>query len=530
VSRSIETLLANEGSRRLAIGGFLARPDVVPEEKLLPAIQSELLAEISFPDISRVDETFLILQSVKNETSLKTLHEFLLRRAAGRQPSEQSPDAMLIYLDARLGRRSDVESRIAEMQNPLPEEAKISQEDQLYRILVLNRRLKEIGGEWDPVRLTLLEHLLAHTTEDYVLVDTVLEELGALYESLGQQQKARNILNQRVQRMLNSTGFANGNPSESIRELLQAGEKIQHSGFPIEGARLLLNVTAHDIEEFTSDLDDDKAVAFKSRFNASQRWARQQISAEKLVYWFEIAVQSAAEDTGDADLDPGRFDLLLELTGTTDPRTRDAATLKTGRMDSVILKAIEKQSFDDEKMRTTLTASIRTLLADENPPVSLLTAALAVALRMDNAELRNGVVEKLNLLQAPVTPETVSETAARLPKPTIPAALRSAPDVSVALAAKMLVQSGMHADAVNRLLQHAAARAKTVDNRLVQIAVLNECLATATQAKLTDLAVTLETERDTVLADQIAAVSLGTSGSIDLRHEIRTRLLKLEEP
>ena len=547
VSKSIESLLANEGTRRLAIGGFLARPDVVAEEKLLPAIQSELLSEVSFPDISRIDETYLILQGVKHETSLKTLHDFLLRRAAGRQPSEQSPDAMLIYLDARLGRRSNAESRIAEMHSPSPESPAGWQENQLYEILALNRHLKEIGTDWDPVRLTLLEHLLPHTADVETFFDPVLEELGSIYESLGQQQKARSILNQRVQRLLNSTGTANGDPSDSIRELLQAGEKIQHSGFPIEGARLLLNVTAHDIDEFTSDLDDDKAVAFTSRFNASQRWAQQQISAEKLVHWFDNAVQSAKEDdghfeagpasetrgtlsNGDPDLYPGHLDLLLELSGTTDPRIRDADILKTGRISSVIVKAIEKQSFDDAKLRTTLTETIRTLLKDDSPPASLLTAALAFALHMDDAELRAAVVEQLNLLQDSGSPHTASETDARSPKPKIPAALRSAPDVAVVLAAKMLAKTETHADTISRLLQHAAARVKTIDNRLVQIAVLNECLATATQAKLTELVGTLEAERNTVVADQIAAVSIGTPGSIDLRHEIRTRLLKLEEP
>ena len=547
VSKSIETLLANEGTRRLAIGGFLARPDVIAEEKLLPAIQSELLSEVSFPDISGVDETYLILQSVKNETSLKTLHEFLLRRAAGRQPSEQSPDAMLVYLDARLGRRADVESRIAEMQSLVPDMALISQQDRFFQILGLSRRLKEIGSDWDPVRLTLLEHLVTHTTEIETFVDTILEELGAVYESLGQYQKAGNILHQRIHRILNSTGTANGNPSESIRELLQAGEKIQHSGFPIEGARLLLNVTAHDIDEFTSDLDDDKAVAFKSRFNASQRWARQQISAEKLVNWFEIAVQSAAQDAGhfeenpasetrgtlsisDPDLHPGHSDLLLELTGTTDPRTRDAATLKTGRIDSVIVKAIEKQSFDDENLRTMLAANIRTLLGDDSPPASLLTAALAFALPMDDGEIESAVVEKLKLLEDAETRDAVPETAEQSPKPKIPAALRSAPDVAVVLAAKMLVQTGTDSGTIELLLRLAAAKAKTIDNRLVRIAVLNECLATATQAKLTDLVATLETARATVIADQIAAISIGTPGTIDLRHEIRTRLLKLEEP
>ena len=530
VSKSIETLLANEGTRRLAIGGFLARPDVVAEERLLPAIQSELLSEVSFPHISDVDETYLILQSVKNEASLKTLHEFLLRRAAGRQPSVQSPDAMLIYLDARLGRRTDLESRIAEMQSLVSDKGLTLQDNRLYQIFVLNERLKDIGVDWAPVRLTLLEHLLTHTTDDEALVDTILEELGTVYESLGQPQKARGILNQRVERMLKSTGTTSGNSSESIRELLQAGEKIQHSGFPIEGARLLLNVTAHDIDEFTSDLDDDKAVAFKSRFNASQRWARQQISAEKLVNWFEVAVQSAAQVVGDANQDPGHFDLLLELTGTTDPRTHDAATLKTGRIDCVIVKAIEKQSFDDEKLRTTLTGNIRTLLTGENPPASLLTAALAFALRMDDAGLKAAIVEKLDLVKDPVQPAAVSETSERSPKPKIPAALRSAPDVGLVLAAKMLVQSGTSSGTIELLLQHAAAKAKAIDNRLVQIAVLNECVATATQAKLTDLVATLETARDTAIADQVAAVSIGTPGSLDLRREIRTRLLKLEEP
>ena len=270
--------------------------------------------------------------------------------------------------------------------------------------------------------------------------------------------------------------------------------------------------------------------------------------------WFEIAVQSAAQDMGesesdaghsdenpasetrgtlsigDSDKNSGHFELLLEVTGTTDPRSRDAATLKTGRMDSVILKAIEKQSFDDEKLRTTLKASIRTLLSEDSPPASLLTAALAFALRMDDEEITAAIVEKLTLLKKPGTSDPVSEIAERSAKPKIPAALRSAPDVAAVLAAKMLVRSGAHSAIIPQLLQHAAASARFSDNRLVRIAVLNECLATASEARLTDLATTLESERDTVIAEQIAGVSLGTPGSIDLRHEIRTRLLKLEEP
>ena len=148
---------------------------------------------------------------------------------------------------------------------------------------------------------------------------------------------------------------------------------------------------------------------------------------------------------------------------------------------------------------------------------------------MDDAEIKAAVVEKLNLLKESAAPDAVSEAVERSPKPRIPEALRSAPDFAAIFAAKMLVTLEANPDAVQRLLQHAAAKANSINNRLVQIAVLNECLATATQAKLTDLAATLEIERDRVIADQIAAVSLGAPGSIDLRHEIRTRLLKLQE-
>ena len=238
-----------------------------------------------------------------------------------------------------------------------------------------------------------------------------------------------------------------------------------------------------------------------------------------------LAVQTLADDRSESDLD-----LLLELSGTTDPRCHDAALMKTARMDSVILNAIEKQAFDDEKQRLMLKESLRTLLAEEHPPASLLTAALAFVSRMNDAELKSAVVEKLNSLPGPEAPDGLSRAAESSPGPRIPEALRSAPDLAVVFAAKMLLQSDAHPDAGRRLLQLAAAKATSSHNHLVRIAVLNECLAAATQSKLADLATALESARDIVIAEQIAAVSLDTPGSIDLRHEIRTRLLKLKEP
>ncbi|MDA1229218.1 MAG: tetratricopeptide repeat protein [Planctomycetota bacterium] len=539
VQKSIAKLLATQKTRRLATGSFLARPDVIFEERLLPAIRTELESPQAFANSSSCNEMFLILQGLKTESSLNTLHDFIISRRAGwRQPpgttanpdvdstadvpkglrpplADLAADAVLVYLDARLGRRSVVESRVADLVVEIDGSPKF-----IYSLVALNRRLRELGDDWVPIRRSILEFIVAHCVNDDGLGDEFLEELGSVYESLGQTEKARSILNRRIQLILASTGANGGNAAKSIRQLLQAGEKIQHSGFPIEGARLLLNVTAHDIDEFTSDLDDDKAVAFKSRFNASQRWARQQILADKLVAWFEIAVQIV-------DHRSGQSDLLLELTGTTDPRCHDAAALTTLRIDSTIIDAIDKQPFDDEKQRKILTISIANLLSMKNPPASLLTASMAFAMRLDDAELKTAVIEKLSSLNASATAtDAFSQTPERSSMQKIPEALRSAPEIAVIFAANMLVQSDAKSEGILHLLELAEEKTKSIDNRLVRIAVLNECLAIATQSKLTQLAISLQTERDAVIAEQINGTSIGPPGSIDIGHEIRTRLLK----
>jgi tetratricopeptide (TPR) repeat protein len=143
VKRSVEAMLANEETRRLAIGGFLARPDVIAEEKLLPAIQEELTSESAFESYVSINETFLILQGIKQESSLKSLRDFVSsRRAAGRQHSvsarnpdegivnasegsntegshpplaEAKEELLLVFLNARLGDRAEVEKQLTAM-------------------------------------------------------------------------------------------------------------------------------------------------------------------------------------------------------------------------------------------------------------------------------------------------------------------------------------------------------------------------------------------------------------------------------
>lgn len=515
VQKSIAKLLATQKTRRLTIGSFLARPDVIQEEQLLNAITLEIEDESRTAWSTSFNEISLIIRRLKDDVSLQAVEEALIRQIAAGGVGVPGSEMLATYIDARLRRPEAVMLRLERCLTgtaPRPE---------LRHLAVLNLRLKELGSDWSDERLWLLERMSKLVAEDAELADSILEELGAAYELTGRIADARGVLNLRVQRMLNGTGADGGNASESIRQLLHVGEKIQHSGFPIEGARLLLNVTQHDIVEFTSDLDDDKAVAFKSRFNASQRWARQQIAADQLVAWFDLAVRTSAGVRDESELD-----LLLELTGTTDPRCHDEATLKTVRMDSAILTAIGKQSFDDEKHRQSLITNIRSLLAEEDFSASLLTASLAFATQLNDAELKVALIEKLSSTREFVAPAAALDTAERSSMRKIPETLRSTPELAVVFAAKMLLKTEARHDAIPHLLQLALAEAKMIDNRLVQIAVLNECLATATQARLADLAASLEPERDAVIANQIRGVFIGATHSIDLSHEIRTRLLK----
>jgi hypothetical protein len=548
VRDSIARLLASTKTRRLTIGGLLARPDVVPEKDLLPAIRIELESDQAFTDFSSCNETFLLLQGVQQQSSLLSLrHVVSSWQNPGHQPPDsnvtaedgqtrdpsrdshptadaqaafevQAADAVLIYLDARLGNSSEVEFRITQLLNNAD-----ASRGSMDLLIALNERLKIIGSNLNITRQKILEFIASRIPIGHELADRSLEELGAVYMLLGRTDLARGILNQRVQRLLTSTGADRAHGVESIRDLLQAGEKIQHSGFPIEGARLLLNVTSHDIDEFTRDLDADKAVAFKSRFNASQRWARQQISADKIATWFKIAVEQSAFVYAPSDVDSSYSDILLELTGTTDPRCRDASALKSLRVNSAILTAIGKLTFDDAQLAT-LKAGIEQLSEQELPPASLLAVGLSLALQLNDLEHFNSfvaTVSALNLHPRSSESDTESKTVA------IPQTLRSSREVSLVLAAKTLLSNGENTEAIGRLLAQLTENTSSIGNRLVRIAVLNECLGIATQAGLRDVATVLEAERDLVIGEQIGGTH-GTSDAIDLREEIRTRLLGLQ--
>jgi tetratricopeptide (TPR) repeat protein len=529
VQRLLAALLNHPNTRRLAVGGFLARPDVASEEQLLPSLLQEILADDLLSDAVRWNELFLILQGLKTETSLRTLQTFF-RDPKIQQQLGPAGALMRVYLEARLGQENEAENQLstffatavsakdaAGAATLTPRGSDIPP----YAVLTLNTRLKELGPDWNPLRRELLESLALATSPTSEIWDSILEEQEAVYAALGQSQQARAVLNRRIQRLLAGTDVSRGDPANAVRQLLQAGERVQHSGFPIEGARLLMNVTPHEIDQFTEDLDDDKAIAFRSRFNASLRWARQQMTGEKLVAWLEgqiVAHRESPESTPTARPDA---DLLLNLNGTTNPKAHDAATLKALRLNSALLSAMSTLRVD-ETLQTRISEALRLSVDPPITDIRVIASGLALAEHCGETEavawFRQAAADYVT--KAAARENSTHQTASRIPE-----VLRSEHDFVCVLIAGRLVPHADHRELVERLIGRSMAAAEKTRNRLVRIAVLNECLAVAEVAGLPELVASLSEAVDLAIAEQIRATSSGAAESIDVANEIRTRLL-----
>ncbi|MFN9719290.1 MAG: tetratricopeptide repeat protein, partial [Planctomycetota bacterium] len=455
VKQTVEVMLANESTRRIALGGFLARPGVIAESQLLSAIAEELKSDTAFESYTSANEIFLILQGLQQESSLRSLLDTIVSwRTEQHQPAGTVQDdaavsrdfevpegsnpllakardeLILVFLNARLGDRAAVEKQLTGMFVDVAPESpssglsatfspsgdkgkaanalssidgdavsqrgpdgflsiKREQDFRTLRLMVfaMNARLKDMGAEWVNSRRIVLEWMLNQPPseqEDFDSLadsliasdDAVLEELGTVYELLGDSVKSRAIMNRRIRALIANSRLSGEGSGDAIRQLLHAGEKIQASGFPIEGTQLLLNVTQHEIDQFTKDLDSDKGIAFKSRFNASLRWSKQQITAQKIVSWLGMNV---AEMTSESQQEKKSADLLLELNGVTDLKCRDREQLKQLRVQSTLLAAIEKQDFSGEDLVRKIDDATDQLLTIDVPPMSLLAVAAAIA-------------------------------------------------------------------------------------------------------------------------------------------------------
>ena len=108
----------------------------------------------------------------------------------------------------------------------------------------------------------------------------------------------------------------------------------------------------------------------------------------------------------------------------------------------------------------------------------------------------------------------------------IPEILRSEADFTCVLMAGLVANRKEQQSLIERLLQRSIVSANGSANRLIKLAVLQECDAASKRAGLTELVAQCEQIATAAVDEQIKATSVGIEGEIDLAHEIRTRLLR----
>jgi hypothetical protein len=240
------------------------------------------------------------------------------------------------------------------------------------------------------------------------------------------------------------------------------------------------------------------------------------------VTWFEMSVSDLTGDSSGTD--PESTDILLEVSGVTDPRSSDKDALQRLTIESLLLNSIRKSEFTDPDLIKRTDAAVSQLVVIEQLNLPLLTVALAFSDRMsltDRDALNERIAAAANLPVIITESNPADRKSSRLPE-----ALRSDPDLSCMQTARLLATQADRQPLVTHLLNRSAAAAARCNSRLLKIAVLNECVAVAKLAGLKDQVSQLELAAQAAIEVQLQSASPGgIDGDIDLAHEIRTRLL-----
>ena len=167
------------------------------------------------------------------------------------------------------------------------------------------------------------------------------------------------------------------------------------------------------------------------------------------------------------------------------------------------------------------------LLAQSAADVRLLTVALALAIQTADEEMIKKICDKsLEVAGTAENSVAVADKATTVGRPNrIPEILRSEADLSCVLMAGLVANRPEQQALIEQLLQRSIAAANGSANRLIKVAVLQECVAVSKRAGLADLVAKCEQLAAAAVDEQIKATSVGIEGEIDLAHEIRTRLL-----
>jgi hypothetical protein len=525
VAAALSTLLKQADTRRTAIATVLARPGLASEATVLPAILDELTAlhqaDAWNPAERRVilDEVLRILGRLQDPESWNQALSVL------KPESVSGSEIRVVQVFVRLARNDHAAAsqQLTEMLEQVRGQESRGAEELLAieaaALFLLQERLADQSPSQAEIRLQILQGLLTVKTMSSDLLQQTTLALVNLYEQTGRPRDAQDLLLLQV-RHLRPQQLAAAGP-ETIRRLLQTAEQIQHSGYPVDATGLLLSVTSHDVDRFTRDLGEDKAIAFRSRWNAARRWGLQQIGEEQILKWLERCLEEPATSGAGSPFD---VDLLLELSGTSDPGCLDVEKLREIRAESLLFQAIARADFSDENNQSRLMKSLLTLNDSRDRPVGLLCAAVLLTRKLPvtsaTTNLKNQLIDQLAAIPVRSDAATAATTDVE-----IPVSLRTTLSLAkLLLIRESLVASRLPAAKAESLITQALNELNRCPQRLVRLAVLNEAWALLQVYDLPVVRMQVEVLRQGLIEEQTQQAT--GRGTESLAEEIRVRLLR----
>lgn len=261
--------------------------------------------------------------------------------------------------------------------------------------------------------------------------------------------------------------------TNSVRNILQAAEQVQHSGFPIEAWQLLNSVTTSELEAFTSGLDPDKATAFQSRYNAARRWSEQKMTGEPIARW--LIQQLSNRDTTDNTSRDDVGDLLLELqesvaeTGDAYPGSKEL------RLDSPVLRVLPKAIQSDPSLSETLAVAVKDLSVRGSTSVIQLSLGILVSDLIDLPETRDKLVEQLDaVLTSDHRPAADKGLTGPLSNSPMLSLRRSDAAALIVVTRWLATHNHLKTDMAVRWIHTALQRAASSRSRIVRLAIGRE--------------------------------------------------------
>ncbi len=467
-----DRLLAASGTRRQTIASFLARGSIGSESDYLPAIAAELEHGEAQSRLTAFSEFLVLLEYLKEPANLVSVRDQISKQQSIHQASLIHA-AVSLVIAARLNEAKHAnelaDATVAALRTVQADEA--AEIDGFDIVLRTSDALK-VSPEWRPIRRRLLEAVNQTLPEEDPRVESGIAQLLDVYREMNLTEEATRLTSLRLQSVLSrSNGSAN-----SVRQILQAAERVQHSAFPIEAWQLLNSVTKSELEAFTSSLEADKATAFQSRFNAARRWSEQKMAGEPIVSW--VIRQLNPPDNANGSLADTPCDLLLEMQESVGDTGSEYPGSKELRLDSPVLRALPKATQNDPSLSETLASVVKQLSDRKNASIVQLSLGILVSDLINQPEPRDTLIAQLDeLLRASQVTSSNKEPGGSgelLTNSPMPSLRKSEAAAVIVVARRMVTHHHIKSDMAARWIHFALAGARQSQSRHVRLAIGRE--------------------------------------------------------